>query len=105
MYAVVRTGGCQYLVKPGDRLIVPLIKAAPGAEVKFDDVLFLNLGKRVIVGTPRVEGAQVLARVRAEVRNAKVTTFKFIRRENYRRKKGHRQTMTEVQIDKIDFAG
>jgi large subunit ribosomal protein L21 len=104
MYAVVRTGGYQYIMKPGDRVVVPRMKAEPGAEVKFDDVLFLNLDSRVVVGTPRVEGASVMARVLSEIRSPKKTAYKFIRRENYRRKMGHRQSMTEVRVDKIEFA-
>lgn len=101
MYAIVRTGGFQFLVKEGDKLQVPLLKADPGSIVKLDDVLLLKTDTDVMVGTPTVTNAVVEAKVIGEARRPKVTIFKFIKRENYRRKKGHKQVVTEVEIARV----
>jgi large subunit ribosomal protein L21 len=104
MYAVLRAGGFQYLVKEGDKLAVPLLDAEPGSAVRFDDVLLLKNEGDPIIGRPKIDNALVEAKVIAHVRNPKITIFKFIKRENYRRKKGHRQPMTEIEIAKIGQA-
>jgi large subunit ribosomal protein L21 len=104
MYAVIRTGASQHIVQEGEKVRVPLLKAEPGAVVKFDDVLLVKTDSDVAVGKPRVENAFVEAKVIAHVRNPKVTIHKFIRRENYRRIKGHKQPMTEVEVSGIRLA-
>jgi len=101
MYAIVRAGGFQFLVKEGDKLQIPLVKAEPGSIVKLDDVLFLKTDSEALIGTPKVPNAVVEAKVIGEARRPKVTIFKFIKRENYRRKKGHKQTVTEVEIARV----
>jgi large subunit ribosomal protein L21 len=100
MYAIVRVSGCQYLVKEGDVVTVPHLESEPGATVPLD-VLFLRTDDKAVIGSPTVAGAQVEAEVVGHVRAAKVTIHKFIRRENYRRKKGHRQQLTRVRIARI----
>jgi len=101
MYAIVRVSGCQYLVKEGDVLTVPHQESEPGTRLPLE-VLFLRTDDKAVVGSPTVPGAQVEAEVVNHFRAAKVTIFKFIRRENYRRKKGHRQQLTRVKIARIN---
>jgi len=101
MYAIVRVAGCQYLVKEGDVVTVPHLGSEPGTTVPLE-VLFLRTDDKAVVGSPSVPGAQVEAEVVDHIRAAKVTIYKFIRRENYRRKKGHRQQLTRVKIARIN---
>lgn len=101
MYAIVRVSGCQYLVKEGDVVTVPRLESDPGTTVPLD-VLFLRTDDKAIVGSPTVPGANVDAEVVSHVRADKVTTYKFTRRSNYRRKKGHRQQLTRVKIARIN---
>ncbi len=101
MYAIVRTGGKQYRVRPGDRVRVEKLAAEPGDEVVFEDVVFVSDGETVKVGTPRVKGAAVRAEVVAHGRGPKLIVFKKKRRKNYRRKAGHRQWYTEVFVREI----
>jgi large subunit ribosomal protein L21 len=101
MYAIVKVAGCQYLVKEGDVVTVPHLQSEPGSTVPLD-VLFLRTDEKAIVGSPTVPGAQVEAEVVSHFRADKITIYKFIRRENYRRKKGHRQQLTRVKIARIN---
>jgi large subunit ribosomal protein L21 len=101
MYAIVRVSGCQYLVKEGDVVTVPRLESEPGTTVPLE-VLFLRTDDQAVVGSPTVPGAQVDAEVVGHTRAAKTTVYKFIRRENYRRKKGHRQQLTRVKIARIN---
>jgi large subunit ribosomal protein L21 len=101
MYAIVKVAGCQYLVKEGDIVTVPHLESEPGTTVPLE-VLFLRTDEKAVVGSPTVPGAQAEAEVVAHIRAAKVTIYKFIRRENYRRKKGHRQQLTRVKITRIN---
>ena len=97
MYAVIKTGGKQYRVAQGDRLRVEKLAGEVGASVTLDEVLMIG-GDKVVVGTPRVNGAKVTAEIVAQDRAKKVIIFKFRRRKNYRRKRGHRQPFTELRI-------
>jgi len=101
MYAIVRVSGCQYLVKEGDVVTVPHLESEPGTTVPLE-VLFLRTDDKAVVGSPTVPGARVDADVVGHIRASKITIYKFIRRENYRRKKGHRQQLTRVKIARID---
>ena len=101
MYAVIKTGSAQQIVKEGDRVVVPLVDAEPGSTVKFDEVLLLNSDVGLQIGKPLVKGAAVEAKVFRQTREAKKMVFKFIKRENYRIKKGHKQPVTEVDITRI----
>ena len=101
MYAVVRTGGKQYRVKPGDRLRVEKVSGQVGDEVRFEDILMIG-GEQVKIGTPRVSGASVTARILEQDRAKKVLVFKFRRRKDSKRLRGHRQYFTRVEITGIE---
>ena len=97
MYAVIKTGGKQYKVASGDGVKLEKIAGEEGKEVIFNEVLALD----DTVGTPLVSGASVKATVLKQARDAKVIVFKKKRRQNYRRKNGHRQSITIVKITDI----
>lgn len=101
MYAVVKTGGKQYRVTPGEKLKVEQIPADIGSEVVLDQVLMVADGDNVTVGNPVVAGASVKAKVLSHGRHAKVTIFKMRRRKHYQKHQGHRQNYTELQIESI----
>ena len=102
MYAVVRTGGKQYRVAPGDVIRVERLSAEAGAEVELEDVLMLGGDSTPVqFGLPRLAGAVVTATVVEQMRDATVLVFKKKRRHNYRRKKGHRQHLTVLRIGEI----
>ena len=100
MYAVVDIAGSQYKVQEGDNIRVARLEAEEGASVTFDRVLLVG-GDETKVGTPQVEGAAVEASGKGHGRSDKIIVFKMKRRKTYRRKNGHRQPYTELQIDKI----
>ena len=97
MYAVIKTGGKQYKVASGDVLKIEKIAGEAGKEVVFNEVLAID----ETVGTPLVAGASVKATVLKQARDAKIIVFKKKRRQNYRRKNGHRQSITLVKITEI----
>ncbi|MCS6799947.1 MAG: 50S ribosomal protein L21 [Myxococcota bacterium] len=101
MYAVIRTGGKQYRVAPGDRLRVEKLPAEVGSSLELTEVLMIG-GESVRIGRPLVEGARVTARVVGQGRARKIIVFKMKRRKNYRRKKGHRQPYTELLVTSIE---
>jgi large subunit ribosomal protein L21 len=100
MFAVIKTGGKQYRVAADDKLEVEKIAGEPGEIIQFGEVLAVG-GDTVTVGTPLVAGASVAAEVLARTRGPKVIAFKKRRRKNSRRKRGHRQEYTLVQITEI----
>lgn len=102
MYAVIVTGGKQYKVSEGDVLFVEKLDAEEGASVTFDNVLMTGDGENVKVGAPAVDGASVEAKVVKNGKSKKIYVFKMKRKKNYRRKKGHRQPFTKVEITKIN---
>jgi large subunit ribosomal protein L21 len=101
MYAVIKTGGKQYKVAPGEKLKVEHIPADVGAEVIIDQVLMVGDGESVRLGQPIVAGATVKAIVVAHGRGEKVTIFKMRRRKHYQKHQGHRQNFTEIEISGI----
>jgi large subunit ribosomal protein L21 len=101
MYAVIKTGGKQYKVAPGEKLKVEQIPADVGAEVVLDQVLMIGDEANVRVGQPTVVGATVNATVVAHGRGDKVRIFKMRRRKHYQKHQGHRQGYTELKIDGI----
>ena len=101
MYAVVKTGGKQYRVAPGEKLKVEQIPADVGAEVILDQVLLVGEGESVRLGQPTVAGATVRATVLAHGRGEKVKIFKMRRRKHYQKHQGHRQGFTELRIESI----
>ena len=102
MYAVIKTGGKQYRVAPGEKLKVEQIPADVGAEVVLDQVLMVGDGESVRVGQPVVAGASVKATVLAHGRGEKIQIFKMRRRKHYQKHQGHRQGYTELKIDSIE---
>jgi large subunit ribosomal protein L21 len=105
MYAVIRTGGKQYKVAPDDTLQVEKIEGEAGDTVAFADVLMIGGEGEPKIGAPTVPGAQVSAEVVEQGRGPKIIIFKKKRRQNYRRKKGHRQDLTTVRILEILTGG
>ena len=101
MYAVVKTGGKQYKVAPGEKLKIEQIPADVGAEVIIDQVLMIGEGDSVRLGQPNVAGATVKATVVSQGRGEKVKIFKMRRRKHYQKHQGHRQNYTELKIDAI----
>ena len=100
MYAIIATGGKQYRVSEGDVLYIEKIDAEVDSTVSFDALLVENEGD-VKVGTPVVEGVKVEGKVVAQGRGEKIIVFKYKAKKNYRRKQGHRQPYTKVEITKI----
>lgn len=104
MFAVIRTGGKQYKVANGDVIRVEKLAGEAGASITLDDVLMVSDGGNTTVGTPTVAGATVVAEVVAQDRNDKIIVFKKKRRQNYRRKNGHRQEVTVLRVTGINGA-
>jgi large subunit ribosomal protein L21 len=100
-YAVIRTGGKQYRVEPGTTLRIEKLDGDVGATVEFADVLLAGDGDAVRIGTPLLEGAVVRGRILAHDRDKKILIFKKKRRKNYRRRRGHRQSITTVRVTEI----
>jgi large subunit ribosomal protein L21 len=101
MYAVIKTGGKQYKVVPGEKLKVEKIPADVGAEIVLDQVLLVADESSVRLGQPTLAGATVKATVLAHGRGDKVKIFKMRRRKHYQKHQGHRQGFTELKIDGI----
>jgi large subunit ribosomal protein L21 len=102
VYAIIQTGGKQYRVAPGDVLRVELLPGERGDKVQLDQVLLVtDDGGEVRVGAPLVEGASVKGEILRQGKAKKIIVYKKKRRKNYRRKQGHRQLFTAVQIQEI----
>ena len=97
-FAVIQTGGKQYLVKPGDSLKIEKIKKPENGEVVFDKVLLIIDGDDIKIGKPFVEGAKVSAKVLEEGRGKKITILKYKQKTRYHKKAGHRQPYTKITI-------
>jgi len=105
MFAVIKTNGFQFLVSKGEKITIPALVGEVGKEVEFDQVLMIKDNGNTTVGRPYVKGAKVLGMVRKQGRLPKVIVFKFKRRIKYRRKRGHRQDYSEVEITQIARGG
>jgi large subunit ribosomal protein L21 len=101
MYAVIKTGGKQYRVSPGDSIEVEKLPYDVGEQIEFDQVLLVTNGSGTQIGRPLVEGAKVKATVTRQVRGRKVIIFKYRPSKRYRRMRGHRQHHTRLRIDEI----
>jgi large subunit ribosomal protein L21 len=101
MYAVIKSGGKQYKVAPGEKLKVEQLVAEVGASVVLDQVLMVGEGDSVRLGQPVVAGATVTATVVSHGRGDKVKIFKMRRRKHYQKHQGHRQNYTELKIETI----
>jgi len=102
MYAIIETGGKQYRVQEGDVVFVEKLIADEGAVVTFDQVLAVSKEGSASFGSPIVAGASVSAKVLGHGKNKKIIVFKYKAKKGYRRKQGHRQPYTKVQIEKIN---
>lgn len=105
MYAVIKTGGKQYRVQPGDTIVVEKLDGDAGSELKFDSVLMLGGDKGVTLGAPLIDGAFVGATLIETRKGEKVKIFKKTRRQGYRRTNGHRQHESVLRITGIEGAG
>jgi large subunit ribosomal protein L21 len=102
MYAVVRTGGKQFRVEPGTAVRVEKLDGSVGDPIELGEVLLVAAEGEAKIGTPLVDGAKVVGTITAQGRGPKITIFKMKRRKGYRRKSGHRQSYTEIRVDKIE---
>lgn len=101
MYAIVEIAGQQFKVEQDRKVYVHRLDAEEGAQVEFSNVLLIEDGSTVKVGTPMVEGAKVTAKVLSHLKGDKVIIFKKKRRKTFERKNGHRQFLTQIQIEAI----
>lgn len=103
MLAVIKTGGKQYKVSPGDKLKVEKLDKKEGSEVSFKDVLLVEKNKKLHIGDPLVKEAKVTAKVLKQGKGKKVIVFKYKPKTRYKKKQGHRQLFTEIEITKIEI--
>lgn len=104
MYAIVEIAGQQFKVAKDQKVFVHRLQGEEGSNVSFDNVLLLDDGK-VTIGAPAIEGAAVTAKILSHLKGDKVIVFKKKRRKGYRKKNGHRQSLTEIQIESITASG
>lgn len=102
MYAVIRTGGKQYRVAAGDVVEVEKLDGAVGDSITLEDVLLVSNGDAVQVGTPRVDGASVTAKITGQYRGNKIMVFKYRPKKRIRVRRGHRQYITRLQIQSVN---
>jgi large subunit ribosomal protein L21 len=105
MYAIVEIAGHQFKVEKDQKVFVNRLQTEEGKEVSFDNVLLLSDGDKVTIGAPAIDGAQVSAKVLKHLKGDKVIVFKKKRRKGYRKKNGHRQSLTEILIESIVASG
>lgn len=101
MYAIIKTGGKQYVVEEGKVISIEKLDVEEGAEVTFDEVLLVS-GDDVKIGQPNVAGAKVTGKVLEQGKERKIRIFKYKAKSNYRRRQGHRQPFTKVKVEKIE---
>ena len=105
MYAIVEIAGQQFKVVKDQKVFVHRLQTEEGKQVSFDNILLLGDGDKVTVGAPAIDGAQVGEKVLKHLKGDKVIVFKKKRRKGYRVKNGHRQSLTEIQIESILTSG
>lgn len=105
MYAVIQSGGKQYRVAEGEIVRLEKLEAETGAQVEFKDILLVKADDTTHIGRPLVEGATVKGIVESIGKADKVLVFKYKKKKQYRRTRGHRQEYTEVRVEKIQVAG
>jgi len=101
MIVVIRTGGKQYLVSPGQKIKIEKLDKKEGSEITFKEVLLLEKGNKLEIGTPLVKGVKVIGKVLKQGKGKKVIIFKYKAKKRYKVKKGHRQPYSEIEIVKI----
>ena len=102
MYAVIKTGGKQYRVQQGDVIFIEKIDSQANDAVTFEEVLLVGDGEQTKIGAPVVAGAKVMGKVLAQVKSKKVVVYKYKAKKNERKKQGHRQPYTKVEITAIN---
>lgn len=102
MYAVIKTGGKQYRVQQGDVIFVEKIDSQADEAVTFEEVLLVNDGDQTKIGAPTVAGAKVEGKVLGQVKGQKIVVYKYKAKKNERKKQGHRQPYTKVEITAIN---
>ncbi len=105
MFAVVRTGGKQYKVSPGDLIVAERLAGDAGSTIELADILMVSDGAKISVGAPTVAGAKIAAEVVKQGRGEKIVVLKFKRRQRYRRTMGHRQELTILRVTEISAPG
>lgn len=103
MYAIVDIAGQQFKVQKDQKVFVHRLDAEEGANIEFNDVLLADNDGKVKVGTPNIDGAKVTAKVLSHLRGEKVLVFKKKRRKSYQKMNGHRQYLTQIQIEQISL--
>ncbi|MCH8741931.1 50S ribosomal protein L21 [Patescibacteria group bacterium] len=98
MFAVIKTGGKQYLVSPGQKIKIEKLEAEEGKEIIFNEVLLLEKQRKLEIGAPLVKGIKVIGKVLKQGKGKKIIIFKYKAKKRYKVKKGHRQLFTEVEI-------
>ena len=101
MFAIIETGGKQYLVSKGDKIQVEKLEGEAGSSITFDKVLFVGDDKTSTVGKPTISGQAVEAKILLQGRGDKIRIFKYKAKSKYRRTQGHRQSFTELEITKV----
>ncbi len=101
MLAVIKTGGKQYIVTPGQKIKIEKLDIKEGKDITFSNVLLLEKNKKIEIGNPKVKGVKVVGKVLRQGKAKKVIIFKYKAKKRYKVKKGHRQPFTEVEIIKI----
>jgi len=102
MLAVIKTGGKQYFVSPGQKIKIEKIDKKEGSEITFNEVLLLEKGKKIEIGTPLVKGVKVIGKIISHGKGKKIIIFKYKAKTRYKKKAGHRQPFIEVEITKIE---
>ena len=101
MLAIIKTGGKQYLVSPGQKIKIEKIAKKEGSEISFPEVLLLEKNKKIEIGNPLIKGVKVIGKIVRHGKAKKVIIFKYKAKKRYKIKKGHRQPFAEVEITKI----
>ena len=99
--AIIKTGGKQYVVEPGQKIKIEKLEQETDSEVIFDQVLLLEKNEKIEIGTPLVKGVKVIGKILNQGKAKKVIIFKYKAKKRYKVKKGHRQPFTEVEIVEI----
>ena len=105
MYAVIMSGGKQYRVSEGEVVRLEKLEIEQGAPVEFKDVLLIQTEEKTYIGQPLVQGASVTGVLHSQEKGDKVLVFKYKKKKQYRRTRGHRQQHSDVRIEKINIAG